>query len=78
MLNAMGIAYSQMVGDGEAACDGVMTSYIQQGTRAKSAIEATLIAAKGITGTRDVFEGLGGYYSVYEPEPNIESHRRIS
>ena len=72
LVNAMGIVYSQMVGDGKAARDGVMTSYIQQGTRAKSAIEAALMAAKGITGTRDVLEGPCGFYSAYEPNPNIE------
>ncbi len=70
LLNAMGIVYSQMVGDGKAARDGVMTSYIQQGTRAKSAIEAALMAGKGITGTRDVLEGPGGFYSAYEPNPD--------
>lgn len=70
MLNAVGIVYSQLVGDGKAARDGVMTSYIQQGTRAKSAIEAALMAAKGMTGTRDVLEGPGGFYSAYEPDPN--------
>lgn len=72
LLNAIGIAYSQMVADGKAARDGVMTSYIQQGTRAKSAIEAALMAETGITGTREVLEGPAGFYSSYEPDPNIE------
>jgi 2-methylcitrate dehydratase PrpD len=72
LINAVGIVYSQMVADGKAARDGVMTSYIQQGTRAKSAIEAALMAAKGITGTRDVLEGPAGFYSSYEPDPNTE------
>jgi 2-methylcitrate dehydratase PrpD len=70
LLNAVGIAYSQLVGDGKAARDGAMTSYIQQGTKSKSAIEAALMAAKGITGTRDVLEGPGGFYSCYEPNPD--------
>ncbi|MCK4821142.1 MmgE/PrpD family protein, partial [bacterium] len=54
LLNAMGIAYSQMVGDGQAAREGVMTSYVQQGTIAKSAIESAFMAEAGITGTKNV------------------------
>jgi len=72
LLNAMGIAYSQMVGDGQAAEDGAMTSYIQQGTRSKSAIEAALMAQKGITGTRNVFQGQRGFFNAFEPNPNLE------
>jgi 2-methylcitrate dehydratase PrpD len=72
LLNAMGIAYSQMVGDGQAAEDGAMTSYIQQGTRAKSAIEALLMAQRGITGTRNVMQGKRGFFNAYEPDPNLE------
>jgi 2-methylcitrate dehydratase PrpD len=70
--HAMGIAYSQMVGDGQAAEDGAMTSYIQQGTRAKSAIEAALMAQKGITGTKNVLEGQRGFFNAYEPDSNLE------
>ena len=73
LLNAMGIAFSQMVGDGQAAGDGVMTSYIQQGTAAKSAIESALLAQAGITGTRNVLQGQRGFYNAFEPNPNLEA-----
>jgi 2-methylcitrate dehydratase PrpD len=73
LLNAMGIAFSQMVGDGQAAGDGVMTSYIQQGTVAKSAIESALLAKAGITGTRNVLQGQRGFYNAFEPDPNLEA-----
>jgi 2-methylcitrate dehydratase PrpD len=73
LRNAMGIAYSQMVGDGQAAEDGAMTSFIQQGTRAKSAIEAALMAQKGITGTRNVLQGQRGFFNAYESDPNLEA-----
>jgi 2-methylcitrate dehydratase PrpD len=73
LRNAMGIAYSQMVGDGQAAEDGAMTSYIQQGTRAKSAIEAALMAQKGITGTQNVLQGQRGFFTAYEPDPNLDA-----
>ncbi|MGD0917819.1 MAG: MmgE/PrpD family protein [Thermodesulfobacteriota bacterium] len=72
LLNAMGIAYSQMVGDVQASMDGVMMTYIQQGTRAKSAIEAALMAQKGITGTQNVLQGQYGFYNAYEPDPRLE------
>jgi 2-methylcitrate dehydratase PrpD len=62
-----------MVGDGQAAEDGAMTSYIQQGTRAKSAIEAALMAQKGITGTQNVLQGQRGFFNAYEPDPNLEA-----
>jgi 2-methylcitrate dehydratase PrpD len=71
LQSAMGIAYSQMVGDAQAQADGVMMSYIQQGTRAKSAVEAALMAKAGITGTRTVLQGKLGFYNAYEPNPNV-------
>jgi 2-methylcitrate dehydratase PrpD len=71
LLNAMGIAYSQMVGDAQAQADGAMTSYIQQGTKGKSAIESALMAQKGITGTRAVLQGRAGFYNSFEPDPDI-------
>lgn len=73
LLNAMGIAYSQMVGDGQAAGEGAMTSYIQQGTVAKSAIESALLAQAGITGTKNVLQGQRGFYNSFEPEPNLKA-----
>jgi 2-methylcitrate dehydratase PrpD len=73
LLNGMGIVYSQMAADAKAPRDGVMTGYIQQGTRAKSAIEAALMAEKGITGTKDVLEGQYGFYQAYEPDPNTDA-----
>jgi 2-methylcitrate dehydratase PrpD len=73
LMNAMGIAYSQMVGDGQAAGEGVMTSYIQQGTVAKSAIESALLAQAGITGTKNVLQGPRGFYNAIEPEPDLEA-----
>lgn len=67
----MGIAYSQMAGDLQAYPDGVMTAYIQQGTKAKSAIEAALMARKGITGSRNILEGQWGFFRSYEPEHDL-------
>jgi 2-methylcitrate dehydratase PrpD len=73
LCNAMGIAFTQMVGDGQSALDGAMTHYIQQGIVAQSAIESVLLAQKGITGGRNILQGRYGFYNAYEPEPNIEA-----
>ena len=71
-LNAMGISYSQMVGDGQAARDGAMTNYIQAGTAAKSSIESVLLAQAGITGAKNVLQGKSGFYTAIEPDHNLE------
>jgi len=73
LWNAMGIAYSQMPGDMQALSDGVMTAYITQGTRAKAAIEAALMARKGITGTRNVLLGQYGFFNAFEPDPDLDA-----
>ena len=71
--NAMGIAFTQMVGDGQSALDGSMTHYLQQGMVAKSAVEACLMARKGITGAKNVLQGRYGFYNAYEPDPNLDA-----
>jgi 2-methylcitrate dehydratase PrpD len=73
LLNAEGIAYSQMAGDGQSARDGAMTSYIQAGTVAKSAIESVLMARSGITGGRNILQGPCGYFRAIEPDSNLDA-----
>lgn len=73
LWNAMGIAYSQMPGDMQALTDGAMTAYITQGTRAKAAIEAILMAERGITGSRNVLEGQYGFFKAFEPDCDLAS-----
>jgi 2-methylcitrate dehydratase PrpD len=73
LLDAEGIAYSQMAGDGQSARDGAMTSYIQSGTVAKSAIESVLLAQRGIVGAKNVLQGPSGYFKAIEPDPNFDA-----
>jgi 2-methylcitrate dehydratase PrpD len=73
LWNAIGIAYSQMPGDLQAVADGVMTAYITQGTRSKAAIEAALMAERGITGTRNVLQGQYGFFRAFEPNPDLSA-----
>jgi 2-methylcitrate dehydratase PrpD len=73
LLNAEGIAYSQMAGDGQSARDGAMTSFIQSGTVAKSAIESVLLAQRGIEGSKNVLQGPSGFFNAIEPDPNLDA-----
>lgn len=72
LYNAMGIAFTQMVGDGQSALDGAMTHYLQQGVVAQSAVECALLAQKGITGARNILQGRYGLFHAYEPEHDLE------
>jgi 2-methylcitrate dehydratase PrpD len=72
LYNAMGIAFTQMVGDGQSALDGAMTHYLQQGVVAQSAVECALLAQKGITGARNILKGRYGLFHAYEPEHEVE------
>jgi 2-methylcitrate dehydratase PrpD len=66
MLNAMGIAYSQGVGNRQANVDGALTVRVQQGLTAKAGVVSALLAQKGITGAQNVLQGKYGYYTVFE------------
>ena len=66
MLNAMGIAYSQGVGNRQANVDGALTVRVQQGLTAKAGVVSALLAKKGITGAQNVLQGKYGYYTVFE------------
>ena len=72
MRNALGIAYSQLSGDGQSARDGVMMHYIQSGVVAKSAIEAALLAEIGVTGSGNAFQGPSGFFQAIEPNHDLD------
>jgi len=66
MRNALGIAYSQGVGNRQANVDGALTVRVQQGLTAKAGVISALLAKRGITGAQDVLQGKYGYYTVFE------------
>lgn len=76
LSNAMGIAFTQMVGDGQSALDGAMTHYLQQGIVARSAVESALLAEKGITGARNILTGRYGFFNAYEPDHDLDALTR--
>lgn len=64
-VNALGIAYSQVAGNGQAITDGALTKTMQVGFAAKGGVLAALMAQKGITGAKNILEGESGFYQVY-------------
>lgn len=63
--NALGIAYSQTAGTLQSVIDGALTKRIQPGFTARAGILSAFLAAKGITGSRDFFEGKYGLFPLY-------------
>ncbi|MBI4331744.1 MAG: MmgE/PrpD family protein [Chloroflexi bacterium] len=71
MLNAMGIAFSQVGGDKQAYPDGALTVRVRHGFVADGAIKSVLLAQKGITGARNILQGKYGFYKAFAPEHNL-------
>jgi len=65
MVNALGIAYAQAAGNGQATIDGALTKRLQAGFAARGGTLAAILAEDGMTGAVNVFEGTRGYGQVY-------------
>lgn len=65
MVNALGIAYSQTAGNQQAIIDSTLMVRVQQGFTAKNGFLAAVLAQRGITGPKEVFQGKFGYFPVY-------------
>ncbi len=65
LLNAMGIGYHQACGNGQAVKDGAHTKRLGPGFAVRGGIYAALLAKKGVTGARNIFEGANGFFKVY-------------
>jgi 2-methylcitrate dehydratase PrpD len=70
--NALGIAFSFAVGDGQCFKDGALTARLQQGIVAHGALLSALLCSKGFTGAKDFLLGTYGYLRAYEPDPRLE------
>jgi aconitate decarboxylase len=64
--HALGIVYSQLSGTLQAHREGSSINTMQSGFGAKAGIMAVALARRGITGPRECFNGLFGYYLLYE------------
>jgi 2-methylcitrate dehydratase PrpD len=64
--NAAGIAYSLASGNFQCILDGSLTKRLQPAFAARAAVEAAMLAQRGVTGAKDVLEGKFGFYRLYE------------
>lgn len=65
IVNAIGIAYHQSCGNGQAVKDGTLTKRLGPGFAVKGGITSALLAEKGITGAHNALEGQWGLYNLY-------------
>ncbi len=70
--NALGIAFSYAVGDGQCFKDGALSSRLQQGIVASGAFISALLSSKKFTGAKDFLLGTYGYLKAFEPNPRLE------
>src|SRR5688572_16558466 len=66
LSDALGIAFHQASGSAQAMRDGALSKRLGPGLAAKAAVLSAYLAADGLTGTRNTFEGSAGYITLYE------------
>lgn len=65
VINALGIALSQIGGTRQVVTESALTKRMQPAFMTRAAIISALLAKRGITGCKDVFEGSYGYFNLY-------------
>jgi 2-methylcitrate dehydratase PrpD len=63
--DALGIVYSQLAGNKQCEIDGATVKRMQPGLMAKAALFSSLLAAKGVSGAKETFDGTYGFFEVY-------------
>jgi 2-methylcitrate dehydratase PrpD len=66
ILNTLGIVYSQTAGNAQCLIDGGLVKRMQPGFSARSAVFSAALAAQGVTGATNTFEGDYGFFTLYE------------
>jgi aconitate decarboxylase len=66
LCNALGIQYGQTSGTMQAHVEGSPVLPMQIGFNGRAAVQSCDIAASGLSGPRDVFEGQFGYLRLFE------------
>lgn len=62
---AMGIAYHQCGGNGQAVKDSALTKRLGPGMGCRAGLHAALLAKKGVTGATNPMEGVQGLFNTY-------------
>lgn len=65
MINAMGLAFSQLSNTIQGHQDGALSVRVHHGVGVRAGLLSALMAEKGITGPRHVLEGKFGLYPIY-------------
>ena len=65
-VNAFGIAYAQASGNRQCIADGALSKRLQAGFAARDGIIAVQLAKAGVTGASRVFEGVDGFFPLYQ------------
>jgi 2-methylcitrate dehydratase PrpD len=65
MWHALGIVYSSAAGNHQVTRDASQMKRLQPGLAAQAAVVAVQLAARGIRGPVNVFEGADGFFRVY-------------
>lgn len=65
IINAIGLVYTQAGGTNQAAMDAVLAKRCQPGLATMGGIISAVMASKGITGVKNVFDGKNGFYYTY-------------
>ena len=69
--DAFGLAYSQAQGNRQALVDGAMAKRMQPGFTAFAGIQSLVMASKGISGSRNILQGVFGISELYA-DSNID------
>lgn len=65
VAHAIGIAYAQAAGNSQCMPDAALTKRMQAGLAARTGVLSATLAAAGVTGTANTFEGRHGLARVY-------------
>lgn len=63
--NALGIAFTQAGGSMQSIVDGASAERVSQGLASSSGIVAAILAKRGITGAKNVLQGIHGFFSLF-------------
>jgi 2-methylcitrate dehydratase PrpD len=71
LAHSLGIAYAQVGGEMQKYQTSALTIAVQNGFIPMSGIMSALLAARGITGARDMLTGHHGFFKVFEPDHDL-------
>ena len=73
LLAAMGVTYGQLCGTMQAHTEGSPLLAMQVGFNARNALLSCDLAARGVSGPRQILQGAFGYFALFEGEHDIDS-----